>query len=70
MAFTTATHTSNTLVDRWDYLRAILSDAYIKHKMYRETHNELAEMTDRELADIGINRSMIKRVAMETAGYV
>ncbi len=32
---------------------------------YRKTYNELASLTNRELDDIGINRGMIKSVAME-----
>lgn len=37
------------------------------HKAYRETYNELSKMTDRELRDIGLNRSMIHSVAYESA---
>lgn len=37
-----------------------------KRKVYRETVKELNGLTDRELKDIGITRSMIHSVAMET----
>lgn len=39
----------------------------MKHRAYRETYNELAAMSDRELRDIGLNRSMIHSVAYECA---
>lgn len=37
-----------------------------RRKVYRATVKELNKLTDRELNDIGINRSMIHSVAMET----
>ena len=36
---------------------------------YRNTYNELAKLTDRELNDIGIGRGDIKRVAMGDPEY-
>ena len=36
---------------------------------YRNTYNELAKLTDRELNDIGIGRGDIKRVAMGDPSY-
>lgn len=32
-------------------------------RRYRQTRNELARMSDRELRDIGVNRSDIDRIA-------
>lgn len=46
---------------------AAVRDAYARYKMYRATVNELQGLTGRELADIGLNRSMIKSVATEAA---
>ena len=34
-----------------------------KSQSYRNTYNQLAKLTDRELADIGITRGDIKNVA-------
>jgi uncharacterized protein YjiS (DUF1127 family) len=34
---------------------------------FRQTYNELAKLSTRELEDIGINRCMITRLAMEHA---
>lgn len=38
---------------------------YTQHKMFTKTRNELEKLNDRELADIGIHRCEIKRVAKE-----
>lgn len=34
---------------------------------FKKTYNELNKLSTRELEDIGINRSMITRIAMEHA---
>ena len=36
-----------------------------KYKSYRETYDQLSQLTDKELNDIGISRGMIHSVAME-----
>lgn len=36
-------------------------------RTYNKTVNELSALSDRDLADIGLNRSMIPDVARETA---
>jgi uncharacterized protein YjiS (DUF1127 family) len=38
-----------------------------QYRVYRDTLGELSDMTARDLADIGLNRSMIKSVAYEAA---
>lgn len=40
---------------------------FANYRLYRQTVNELNELTMRELADLGLNRSMIKRVAYQAA---
>ena len=52
--------------------RAIALWSTVKGKLekrgtYRRTLNELSSLTTRELADLGLNRSMIRRIAHETA---
>ena len=37
------------------------------YRTYRTTYNELKHLSDRELADIGIHRSMIRSIAKEAA---
>ncbi len=40
---------------------------FVRHRMYRQTVNELSALSSRELADLGLHRSMIRRVAMQAA---
>lgn len=56
-----------TLSQRISEARAALADRYTKYSTYRATLNELAGLNDRDLADLGINRSMIKGIAVEAA---
>ena len=45
-------------------------NSYKTWKKYRETYNELNRLTGRELADLGIARADIERVARTAvAGY-
>lgn len=44
-----------------------IRQALAKRRVYRATFSELASLTDRELGDLGIPRSNIKRLAMEAA---
>lgn len=48
-------------------LRSELATRYAQYRVYRTTLNELADLTDRDLADLGIARSMIKGIAIEAA---
>ncbi|NVO54564.1 DUF1127 domain-containing protein [Rhodobacteraceae bacterium B1Z28] len=38
-----------------------------RYRMYRQTVNELSTLSNRELADLGLHRSMIRRVALQAA---
>lgn len=44
-----------------------MQTALARRKVYRATFNELVRLSDRELRDLGIRRSNIKRLAMEAA---
>lgn len=44
-----------------------LRDAYTRRRVYRQTYTELSNLTTRELDDLGIARSMIRRLATEAA---
>ncbi|KIC07892.1 hypothetical protein RA19_22515 [Leisingera sp. ANG-M1] len=40
---------------------------FVRYRLYRQTVNELSALSGRELADLGLNRSEIKRVAYQAA---
>ena len=48
-------------------LRTQLGEYLTRRKLYRTTYNELASLSNHELADIGISRAMIGSIAFETA---
>ena len=43
----------------------IVRQEMMKYKEYRDTYNQLAALSDKELADIGLSRGMIHWVAMD-----
>jgi uncharacterized protein YjiS (DUF1127 family) len=48
-------------------LLSVLTRRYRKWRRYDQGLSELARLTDRELADIGISRGDIHRIARENA---
>lgn len=46
---------------------AALRAAWDRSRVYMRTYNELSALSTRELADLGISRSMISRLAYEAA---
>ncbi len=68
MAF--ATEFNGTSADITHRIAAALKSAtnrVAKYRLYRKTVNELSALSTRELDDLGLNRSMIKRIALEAA---
>lgn len=53
--------------DRVRLLGASLREAFARYRHYRRTVAELAGLSDRELADIGLHRSGIYAIAAEHA---
>ena len=43
------------------------SEAYLAWSVYRRTYNELSSLSARDLNDLGINRSTIRSIALESA---
>ncbi|MBS1303831.1 DUF1127 domain-containing protein [Loktanella sp. SALINAS62] len=66
MAYTN-TNTAPTLNQRFAGMRAQIAEAAAKRRVYRTTLTELSALSNRELADLGIARSMIKGIAIEAA---
>lgn len=54
-----------TVGARYAQIRAALADRTERRRKYRQTLAELRVLSDRELADIGIPRAHIRRVALE-----
>ncbi|MDT1063477.1 DUF1127 domain-containing protein [Paracoccus sp. CPCC 101403] len=52
---------------RFGNLFADLRDYLARRALFRQTVRELNDLSGRELADLGINRSMIRSVAYEAA---
>lgn len=48
-------------------LRTNLAERFAKYRTYRTTLNELAMLSDRELADMGMHRADIRTIAFEAA---
>lgn len=42
-----------------------LRTQYTRYTTYKSTYRELSRLSDKELRDIGINRGMIRGIAME-----
>lgn len=71
MAITTYGNSAAASTTLRDRINARLDTAradYGKWRIYRRTFNELSALSDRDLSDLGLSRSMIKRVSLE-AGY-
>lgn len=70
MAYVHPTQTS-TLGDKvresWSLMLADLKKSRARRRLYRQTYAELAGLSDRDLADIGIPRAHIRAVAREHA---
>ncbi len=68
MAYVTHTSVgSDSHVEKSKALWSSLTSRFTAYRNYRRTLSELRTLTTRELADLGLNRSMLKRVAMEAA---
>lgn len=48
-------------------LVATAREALARRKVYRQTLRELKALSERELGDLGIHRSMLTRIALEAA---
>ena len=68
MAFITETRTHGiTLVQRFTVLLENVAAARAQRKVYTTTVDELDNLSNRELADLGLTRASIKSIAYEAA---
>ena len=68
MAFLTDTFSAHgTLGDKIAVLWTEIKEANAKRVVYNTTVRELNTLSGRELADLGIHRSLIRRLALDTA---
>jgi len=66
MAYATQTNAGHeSLANNSKALWASLANRFAAYRTYRRTLAELNSLSVRELDDLGLNRSMLKRVAME-----
>lgn len=48
-------------------LKEAAKTRFVRYRIYRQTVNELSDLSNRELADLGLHRSMIRRLAQQAA---
>lgn len=68
MAYVTSSRAASYgIADRAVQLIKSVREAFERRRTYRRTLAELRSLSNRDLADLGIHRSMITRVALEAA---
>lgn len=58
---------TETVTGRFAALRAEAIEGFRNWRVYRSTLAELNALSSREMTDLGINASMIRRIALEAA---
>ena len=61
------TSEGSTIGNRLMALTASLRDRLAKRRLFRRTLRELQGLSARQLADLGLNRSMLRRMAWQAA---
>lgn len=68
MAYANTTRAiSVSFADRLSATFSVLRTAMQRRRVYAQTVNELKALSDRDLSDLGIHRSMIRVIAREAA---
>jgi uncharacterized protein YjiS (DUF1127 family) len=70
MAFITGTGPAFGLSDRIAAIRDGIRAARRERAVYRQTYDELAQLSDRDLADLGLHRAQIATVARQAAAMM
>lgn len=66
MAYTTTTN-RHSFIARLQNAASDLVTRFRQYRLYRETYEGLSALTDRELADLGLNRSELRSVARKAS---
>ena len=70
MAYTTHTDRAlgnDTIGQRFGTARATFAERFARYRTYRQTLNELAQLSDRDLQDLGVFRADIRSIAHQAA---
>lgn len=68
MAYVNVAHSvDGTLRERFSSFFAGLRESRLRRRLYKQTLRELSTLSERELNDLGLHRSMISTVAMQAA---
>ena len=67
MAYAQTTTHRNSLIEAALAAFREIGDRAAKRKSFRRTRNELSALSDHNLADLGLTRAEITRVAMEAS---
>ncbi|KAF0675444.1 DUF1127 domain-containing protein [Profundibacterium mesophilum] len=71
MAYMNTTRTAgNSFFDGFGTISTDLSRRWARYRMFRRTVSELSELSNRELADLGLHRSSIRAIAADAARQV
>jgi uncharacterized protein YjiS (DUF1127 family) len=67
MAYVNSRSASVSILDRFASIVKVLKEAVERRRVYVRTIQELNSLTDRDLSDLGLNRSLISEVAHKAA---
>ncbi len=67
MAYVNSRSSSVSIADRFAAFFKISKDAVERRRIYNATVAELAVLSDRDLADLGLMRANIRQIAREAA---
>ncbi|WP_408648460.1 DUF1127 domain-containing protein [Thalassococcus lentus] len=69
MAYTSNANVSlqSALAARFEEWRMDLRARLARRRVYKQTFGELSALSNRELADLGLNRTEIRRIAYQAA---
>ncbi len=65
MAYVNAT-TAPSIADRFNAVLSMIATRRKQARVSRATFDELSSLSNRELADLGMSRSQIRSIALET----